>query len=188
MWTYVSYEKPDINYLMHYGKGHLDGGHSGRYPWGSGKNSNKRSYDLLAGQRWGISRYKNKDGSLTEAGKKRAAKIQREYQDLTGSSVRTSEKKETSEKKSIHDMTNEELRAYIERIDLESTYARTLKSIKEANYSYSEKFVKNFKDAAVSSISKGAAEAVGDVTKAAITKALKNSMGLSDISKKKQNK
>jgi len=24
-------------YLMHYGKGHLDGGHSGRYPWGSGK-------------------------------------------------------------------------------------------------------------------------------------------------------
>ena len=23
--------------LMHYGKGHLDGGHSGRYPWGSGE-------------------------------------------------------------------------------------------------------------------------------------------------------
>lgn len=25
-------------YLYHSGKGHLDGGHSGRYPWGSGKN------------------------------------------------------------------------------------------------------------------------------------------------------
>lgn len=24
------------NYLIHYGVGHLDGGHSGRYPWGSG--------------------------------------------------------------------------------------------------------------------------------------------------------
>lgn len=24
------------NFLMHYGVGHLDGGHSGRYPWGSG--------------------------------------------------------------------------------------------------------------------------------------------------------
>lgn len=24
------------DFLMHYGKGHLDGGHSGRYPWGSG--------------------------------------------------------------------------------------------------------------------------------------------------------
>lgn len=28
----------ESNYLSHYGKGHLDGGHSGRYPWGSGKN------------------------------------------------------------------------------------------------------------------------------------------------------
>lgn len=162
MWTYVSYDE-----LYHHG---------------------------ILGQKWGVRRYQNKDGSLTEAGKKRAAKIQREYQDLTGHSIKTSKNegtsknKGTSEKKSIHDMTNEELRAYIDRIDLESTYARTLKSIKEANYSYSEKFVKNFKDAAVSSISKGAAEAVGDVTKAAITKALKNSMGLADISKKKQNK
>lgn len=25
-------------FFLHYGKGHLDGGHSGRYPWGSGKN------------------------------------------------------------------------------------------------------------------------------------------------------
>lgn len=25
-------------YIMHYGVGHLDGGHSGRYPWGSGDN------------------------------------------------------------------------------------------------------------------------------------------------------
>lgn len=26
------------DYLMHYGKGHKDGGHSGRYPWGSGED------------------------------------------------------------------------------------------------------------------------------------------------------
>lgn len=29
-------------FLMHYGKGHLDGGKSGRYPWGSGKNPKQR--------------------------------------------------------------------------------------------------------------------------------------------------
>ena len=29
-------------YLMHYGKGHDQGGHSGRYPWGSGKNPYQR--------------------------------------------------------------------------------------------------------------------------------------------------
>lgn len=27
---------------MHYGRGHLDGGHSGRYPWGSGENPYQR--------------------------------------------------------------------------------------------------------------------------------------------------
>jgi len=30
------------NYLMHYGRGHLDGGNSGRYPWGSGENPYQR--------------------------------------------------------------------------------------------------------------------------------------------------
>lgn len=40
------------DHLEHYGVGHLQGGHSGRYPWGSGK-------------------YTNPDGTLTEAGKKR---------------------------------------------------------------------------------------------------------------------
>lgn len=29
-------------FLAHYGKGHLDGGKSGRYPWGSGKNPKQR--------------------------------------------------------------------------------------------------------------------------------------------------
>lgn len=27
--------------FVHYGKGHLDGGHSGRYPWGSGAKNGK---------------------------------------------------------------------------------------------------------------------------------------------------
>lgn len=35
-------------YLMHYGRGHLDGGHSGRYPWGSGADAYQRNADLLS--------------------------------------------------------------------------------------------------------------------------------------------
>ena len=39
---YTMVKQNDGRYVMteikHYGKGHLDGGHSGRYPWGSGKN------------------------------------------------------------------------------------------------------------------------------------------------------
>lgn len=33
--------------LLHYGVGHLDGGHSGRYPWGSGENPEQRSNSFL---------------------------------------------------------------------------------------------------------------------------------------------
>lgn len=42
-------DKPPIeDFLMHYGKGHLDGGHSGRYPWGSGGQPYQHSGDFLA--------------------------------------------------------------------------------------------------------------------------------------------
>lgn len=35
-------------YLAHYGKGHLDGGHSGRYPWGSGETPYQHSNEWLS--------------------------------------------------------------------------------------------------------------------------------------------
>lgn len=38
----------DISFLAHEGVGHEDGGHSGRYPWGSGKNPFQHVYDFLA--------------------------------------------------------------------------------------------------------------------------------------------
>lgn len=37
----------------------------------------------IKGQKWGVRRYQNKDGSLTLAGKKRALKIQNDYTELT---------------------------------------------------------------------------------------------------------
>lgn len=40
-------EKPDILYLFHYGKGHLDGGHSGRFPWGSGDDPYQRAGEWM---------------------------------------------------------------------------------------------------------------------------------------------
>lgn len=38
--------KPSIDILMHYGVGHLNGGHSGRYPWGSGEKPFQTSGDF----------------------------------------------------------------------------------------------------------------------------------------------
>lgn len=46
------------DFLMHYGKGHLDGGHSGRYPWGSGDDPYQHeggirgAYKMLVNSGW----------------------------------------------------------------------------------------------------------------------------------------
>lgn len=39
---------PMEDFLMHYGRGHLDGGHSGRYQWGSGQEPYQHSSDFLS--------------------------------------------------------------------------------------------------------------------------------------------
>ena len=39
---------PMEDFLMHYGRGHLDGGNSGRYKWGSGKDPYQHSSDFLS--------------------------------------------------------------------------------------------------------------------------------------------
>lgn len=44
---YGSGKMSEEEFIMHYGKGHLDGGHSGRYPWGSGKDDYQHSIDFL---------------------------------------------------------------------------------------------------------------------------------------------
>lgn len=76
----------------------------------------------VKGQRWYHRRYQNKDGSLTPAGKKRAAQLRGKYESLTGEkmgeSSRTSKPKNKS--KSISEMSNEEIQSKIDRIDLEN--------------------------------------------------------------------
>ena len=166
----------------------------------------------IMGMKWGIRRYQNPDGSLTIAGKirygnknrleasvnKKAAKLQRKYNDLTGKSIRqnNADKDKTKEEarkkdlksKSISEMSSEELQAAINRINLEKIYLQAMESVNPRKVNLGQKFIYSFKDQAVNSISKGAAEALGDVVKGALTKSLKKSFGLSDSSKDNQKK
>lgn len=64
MWQYYT-----TDFLMHYGKGHLDGGKSGRYPWGSGKKNKSRKE--LEKEAAGMS-----DADLNADNKRRAAEKQ----------------------------------------------------------------------------------------------------------------
>ena len=90
----------------------------------------------IMGMKWGVRRYQNKDGSLTAAGKKRVGQLKDELNKLEpqkkedGSSTssskpktKTSESESTPKQKSIHEMTDNELRDRINRIDLERRYS-----------------------------------------------------------------
>ena len=73
-------------------------------------------YGIL-GMKWGVRRYQNKDGSLTSAGKKRYG---------NNDDIKDSPQKNTEEpkKKSVKDMSDEELRREINRMQLEQNYLR----------------------------------------------------------------
>lgn len=98
------------------------------------ENNYLEHYGIL-GMKWGIRRYRNKDGTLTNAGKKRAAKLEAERRFLDdakskNSSVsKSSSTQETSKKsKDVSEMTDEELNKTINRIRNENTYKELTES------------------------------------------------------------
>ena len=55
-------------------------------------NNDELMHYRVLGMHWGVRRYQNKDGSLTSAGRKRATKLASEYEKLTGSKVKKTER------------------------------------------------------------------------------------------------
>ena len=75
----------------------------------------------VKGQRWGVRRYQNKDGSLTYAGKKRALKMQDQYTNFTedkkyrnkdGSYTYEGRKKALKMKEKYSELTGKDLKRY----------------------------------------------------------------------------
>lgn len=66
----TTYFEDTSDYLLHYGKGHLDGGHSGRYPWGSGEDGFQRYSCFLDEYNAAVAKYgeKNKKAIARELG------------------------------------------------------------------------------------------------------------------------
>lgn len=129
------------------------------------------------GQRWGIRRYQNKDGTLTEEGKRRANKMAGEYARLTGSSIRrltrsskssTPEvhkepepvKTEPTKTKSLSEMSDKELSDALTRMRNEDAYRDIEKKRSEANTSAGKKFVKETMSKAGSAVAVATATAI----------------------------
>lgn len=78
----------------------------------------------VKGQKWGVRRFQNKDGSLTLAGKKRVLKMQNQYTKLSndkryrdkhGNLTYTGRKKELKMKEKYSELTGKELRRFTPR-------------------------------------------------------------------------
>ena len=75
----------------------------------------------IKGQKWGIRRFQNKDGSLTPAGKKRVAKLESQYISLTGKKINSKSEKP----KTIEERTKE--------LQSQKAYLQTQKDILDLN-------------------------------------------------------
>lgn len=79
----------------------------------------------VLGMKWGVRRYQNKDGSLTAAGKKRASKHRSEYEKLTKKKV----DEPAPKKKTVKDLSDDELRTKVNRLRSEKEYLDLNKQI-----------------------------------------------------------
>ena len=85
----------------------------------------------VKGMKWGVRRYQNKDGSLTKAGRKKMAKLDKEYSKLIGQKRNTESPNTSSsptKKKKLSEMTDDEIRSRINRINLERDYLDLIKN------------------------------------------------------------
>lgn len=94
------------------------------------QNTDELYHHGVPGQRWGFRRYQNPDGTLTPAGRRRANKLAEKYAKVTGKKLIVKKKSvqgnEKPKPKTISEMSDAELQAKINRINLENSYKRLL--------------------------------------------------------------
>ena len=92
-------------------------------------NDNELYHHGILGQKWGVRRYQNKDGSLTPAGRKKVAKMKSQYTELTGKQLRRSPTKKSSSSNSESKPQNESLEEKTRKLQTQKNYLQTQRDV-----------------------------------------------------------
>lgn len=152
-------------------------------------DDNALAHHGILGQKWGVRRYQNKDGSLTPAGKKKAAKMKADYTELTGKQLRRSPTKTSTTSKSKANSTSKEesLETKTRKLQEERNYLQTQRDVLQLKKQISEmtpKEVNKGKQFAQKYGPKLAEKAWNDLGKPTVQKYIDKQLGLTKTESK----
>lgn len=111
----------------------------------------------VKGQKWGICRYQNHDGSLIKSGRKHSAKVSEflsKHKEKTAAKKFAKKASKAPIAKEISKLTNDELKKKIDRMDLEIKYKSKYNELHPTKVNAGKKFLKAMTGVATSSLEK----------------------------------
>ena len=102
--------------------------------------SNELCHHGILGMKWGVRRYQNKDGTLTNAGKKRRRLNE------TANDKKSEKVDATNKKKTFSELSDDELKNRINRLQMEKNYLdleKQISALKPSELSAGQRFVRH---------------------------------------------